>query len=45
MTRTLAGLARRMRCKIARQWQASGRTGAAVRYIAVVLEGVPINAA
>jgi hypothetical protein len=45
MARTIAGLARRMRCRVARQWQASGRTGAAVRYIAVVLEGVPVNAA
>jgi hypothetical protein len=37
--RTIAGLARRMNCAIEKRWQAEGRTGAAMRYIGLVLKG------
>jgi hypothetical protein len=35
----LAGIARRMGCGIERRWQAQGKTGAAMRYIGLVLVG------
>lgn len=37
--RTIAGLAKRMRCTVAKRWQAEGRTGASMRYIGIVLRG------
>lgn len=37
--KAIAGLARRMGCSIVKRWQAEGRTGAAMRYIALVLKG------
>ena len=36
----LAGMARAMKCKIARRWEATGKTGARVAYIGAVLEGL-----
>jgi hypothetical protein len=41
--RCVIGLARRMRCGIARRWQAKGKTGAEVIYTGLVLEGVKPN--
>jgi hypothetical protein len=38
--RCLAGLARRMRCKIEKRWQATGRSGATMLYVGVVLRGI-----
>lgn len=35
--RAIAGLARRMNCEIVKRWQADGKTGAAVKYIGVLL--------
>lgn len=37
--RAIAGLARRMSCTVEKRWQAEGRTGAAMRYIDLVLKG------
>jgi hypothetical protein len=37
--KAIAGLARRMNCSIEKRWQAEGRTGAAMRYIGLVLKG------
>ncbi|MCG5238402.1 hypothetical protein MCW82_01215 [Azospirillum doebereinerae] len=37
--RALVGLCRRMGARIERRWQAQGKTGAAVRYIGLVLVG------
>lgn len=37
--RAIAGIARRMRCTIEHRWQAQGKTGAAVRYIGLVMVG------
>lgn len=37
--RSIAGLARVMNCTIEKRWQANGKTGAAVRYIGLVLKG------
>jgi hypothetical protein len=37
--KAIAGLARRMNCKVIKRWQAEGRTGAAMRYIGIVLKG------
>ena len=37
--RAIAGLARRMNCNVEKRWQAEGRTGAAMRYIGLVLRG------
>jgi len=37
--RAIAGLARRMSCTIEKRWQAEGRTGAAMRYVGLVLKG------
>ncbi len=42
MARALAGLCRRMRCTIAKRWQAKGKTGAAMIYAGLVLEGDPL---
>jgi hypothetical protein len=39
LDQALAGTARRMGCKIKRRWQANGHTGAAMRYVGLVLEG------
>jgi hypothetical protein len=39
MDRAIAGLARRMNCTVEKRWQAEGRTGAAMRYIGLVLKG------
>lgn len=39
MDRAIAALARRMRCKVARRWQARGKTGAQVAYVGLVLIG------
>lgn len=38
--RALAGLAKRMRCTVMKRWQAHGKTGAAMRYMGVVLKGI-----
>lgn len=35
----IAGLCKRMNCKPIRRWQAKGKTGAAMRYIGLILEG------
>jgi hypothetical protein len=35
----IAGLARRMHCSIINRWEAAGKTGAAMRYIGLVLRG------
>jgi hypothetical protein len=37
--KAITGLARRMGCSIEKRWQAEGRTGAAMRYIGLVLKG------
>jgi hypothetical protein len=37
--KAIAGLARRMSCTVVKRWQAEGRTGAAMRYIGIVLKG------
>jgi len=37
--KAIAGLARRMSCTVEKRWQAEGRTGAAMRYIGLVLKG------
>lgn len=37
--KAIAGLVRRMNCTIEKRWQAEGRTGAAMRYIGLVLKG------
>ena len=39
IAKAIAGLARRMNCTIEKQWQAEGKTGAAMRYIGLVLKG------
>ena len=36
----IAGLCRKMRTRVIRRWQAKGHTGAAMRYIALILEGL-----
>jgi hypothetical protein len=36
--RAIAGLAKRMSCTVEKRWQAEGRTGAAMRYIGLVLK-------
>lgn len=41
--RMLAGLARRMRCTIERQWRAKGKTSAIMVYIGVVLRGLSVR--
>jgi hypothetical protein len=38
--RCLKGLARRMRCTIEKRWQATGKSGATLLYVGVVLRGV-----
>ncbi len=38
--RAIAGLCRRMGAQVLRRWQARGKTGAGVRYIGLVIEGV-----
>jgi len=40
MNRAIAALARRMRCRVLRRWQAKGKTGAQVAYVGLVLEGL-----
>jgi len=40
----IAGLCRRMRCKVVRRWGASGASGAQVSYAALVLQGLPPRA-
>jgi hypothetical protein len=37
--KAIAGLARRMSCTVEKRWQAEGRTGAAMKYIGLVLKG------
>ncbi|WP_291712005.1 hypothetical protein [Bradyrhizobium sp.] len=37
--KAIAGLARRISCTVEKRWQAEGRTGAAMRYIGLVLKG------
>jgi hypothetical protein len=37
--KAIAGMCRRMRCKVMRRWQAEGTTGARMRYIGLVLKG------
>jgi hypothetical protein len=37
--KAIAGLARRMNCSVEKRWQAEGKTGAAMRYIGLVLKG------
>jgi hypothetical protein len=37
--RAIGGLARLMHCDVVKRWQADGKTGAAVRYIGLVLRG------
>jgi hypothetical protein len=37
--RAIAGLVRRMNCGIEKRWQAEGKSGAAMRYIGLVLKG------
>lgn len=37
--KAIAGLVRRMNCTIEKRWQAEGKTGAAMRYIGLVLRG------
>lgn len=37
--KAIAGLARRMSCMVENRWQAEGKTGAAMRYIGLVLKG------
>ncbi|MBR0693654.1 hypothetical protein [Bradyrhizobium lablabi] len=37
--RAIAGLVRRMSCSIEKRWQAEGKSGAAMRYIGLVLKG------
>jgi len=37
--RAFAGMCRRMHCRIVKRWQARTRTGSAMRYIGLVLEG------
>jgi hypothetical protein len=39
--RAITETARRLRCRIVRRWQAKGRTGAAMLYVGLVLEGLP----
>lgn len=39
INRAIAGLAARMNCEVARRWQAGKRSGSAVQYIGLVLEG------
>ena len=39
MARAIVGLARRMHCDIEAQWQAKGKSGAAVIYAGIVLRG------
>lgn len=43
--RAIAGLGRRMTCRIVKRWEAQGKTGAGVRYIGLVLEGISTNEA
>lgn len=40
IARALLGVVRRLRCTVVRQWRAASTTGAQVRYIGTVLEGV-----
>lgn len=40
--RATIGLARRMRCGIKSRWQAEGKTGASMRYIGLVLQGISV---
>jgi hypothetical protein len=37
--KAIAGLVQRMNCTIEKRWQAEGKTGAAMRYIGMVLKG------
>jgi hypothetical protein len=37
--KAIAGLSRRMSCTVEKRWQAIGKTGAAMRYIGLVLKG------
>lgn len=37
----IAGMCRRMGARLVKRWQAQGKTGAAMRYIGLVLEGEP----
>jgi hypothetical protein len=41
--RAIASLAKRMRCKVERRWQATMTKGAAMRYIGLVLRGLPLD--
>jgi hypothetical protein len=36
--RAIAGLCRRMTCRVVNRWQAKGRTGSGMRYIGLVLQ-------
>jgi hypothetical protein len=36
--RAIAGLCRRMKCRVVNRWQAKGRTGSGMRYIGLVLQ-------
>ena len=39
INRAIAGLAKRMSCDVVKRWQAEGKTGAAMRYIGLLLRG------
>jgi hypothetical protein len=39
INKSIEALARRMNCDVVKRWQAEGRTGAAMRYIGLVLRG------
>jgi hypothetical protein len=43
ITRATRGLARRMGCDLVRAWRARGKSAARVIYLALVLEGLPIE--
>lgn len=40
LDRTIDGFARRLGAKVARRWQATGKGGAQVRYVGLIMEGV-----
>jgi hypothetical protein len=37
--RAIGGLCQRMRARVVRRWQAAGKTGAAMKYIGLIIEG------
>lgn len=37
--RAIAGLTQRMKAKVVRRWQATGKTGAGMRYVGLILQG------